>query len=215
MKIANVIFEEELVNHSRVDYVNYINESKTYDEVCKRLPTLYVGWNFMKSCNPENEVIQNADILKKKIVANELYWECSFQESKASHVKGIDNFIKQVPSFYFMPRYTYINLDPVFFLLKDVQDLMDVLPKKIDRVYHYKNEMLYVLVENKITGINLKMYDFFQFDTNEIITKVRDRIDSDFGFYHTDPDGETFQKYYKILPNFTHLRRYIITLLSK
>lgn len=172
MKIANIIHEKELVNHTKAEYVNYINKPTAYEDLDTTLPTLYVGWSFMKTSNPANKIIQNADILKKKIVSNELYWECSFEESKASHVKGVDNFVKLVPEFYFMPKYSYINLDPVFFNLKDIQDLMDVVAKEIDLIYQYKDEMIYLLVDNKITGLNIKMFEFFQFDVNDIIYKL-------------------------------------------
>jgi hypothetical protein len=211
MKIGNVIHEGELVNHTKMGYINYFNERKTHDEIDKSLPTLYVGWNFMKSCNPDNEVIQNADILKKKIVTDELYWEFDFRESKASHVKGVDKFVNLVPEFYFSPKYGYINLDPVFFQIKDIQDLMDVLPKEILKIYQYRDEMLYVLVDGKITGINLKMYEFFQFNINDMIHRLNERLITE-DTYFTDPDAETYQSYYKIFPNFERLKRYIVAL---
>lgn len=211
MKIANIIYEKELVNHTKVDYVNYINEPINYKDLNNSLPTLYVGWTFMKLCNPNNEIIKNADILKKKIITNELYWEFSFDESKASHVKGVNTFVTLAPQFYFSPKYSYTNLDPVFFQIKDVQDLMDVLPKKIDSYYNYKDEMLYILSENKIWGVNLKMYEYFQFSIVEIIQKIAERTQ----FSHIDSEGNIYLKYYKQFPNFTHLKRYLITILSK
>ena len=211
MKIANVIHEKELVNHTKAEYINYFNEPKAYDEVDKSLPTLYVGWSFMKACNPDNPLFQNADILKKKIVTNELYWEFSFRESKPSHVKGVDTFAGLAPQFYFTPKYTYINLDPVFFQLKDIQDVMDVLPKEIDCCYNFKNEMFYLLKDNKITGLDLRMYEFFKFNISELLTRIGQRTnDSTLDF-----DGTLYQKYYKIFPNFEQLKRYIVTILSK
>jgi len=211
MKIANVIHEKELVNHTKVEYINYFNEAKAYDDLDKSLPTLYVGWSFMKACNPDNPIIQNADILKKKIITNELYWEFSFRESKPSHVKGVDTFAGLVPQFYFSPKYIYTNLDPVFFQLKDVDDLMDVTPKKIDASYNYKNEMFYFLTDNKIWGIDLRMYQFFKFSLEEILQRMLVRT----AMPITDLEGETYQIYYKIFPNYEHLKRYIVTILSK
>lgn len=208
MKIANVIYEKELVNHSMVDYVNYIKEPLEYDKIDKTLPTLYVGWSFMKSCNPNNDIFKNADILKKKIITNELYWEFSFEESKASHVKGINTFVNLAPQFYFSPKYIYTNLDPVFFQIKDIQDLMDVLPKKIDNLYNYKDEMLYILSENKIWGVNLKMYEYFQFKIEDIVVNIKGRTKAAI----SDMDGSHYQSYYKLFPNFTHLKRYLVTL---
>ena len=211
MKIANIVYEDELVNHKKNDYVNYFNEPKKYNELDKSLPTLYVGWLFMKSCNPNNSIIKNANILKKKIITNELYWEFSFKENKASHVKGIDNFVSIVPEFYFKPKYTFTNLDPVFFQLKDIDDLMDVVPKNIDVSYNYKNEMLYILNANNIWAINIKMYEFFKFNPDEIIERIELRTETTY----SDMNGEYYQKQYKIFPNFPLLKRYIVTILSK
>jgi hypothetical protein len=216
MKLANIIYEKELVNHTQVDYINYINAPTAYDTIDKSLPTLYVGWSFMKACNPNNEIVQNANILHKKIIGNELYWECSFEESKTSHVKGIESFVKLVPQFYFQPKYTYINLDPVFFQIIDIQGLMDVLPKEIDVVYNFKNEMVYLLHEDEnthkknITGINLKMYDFFKFNITELLDKIVQRSKR----VMTDFEGIEYQKQYRIFPNFTYLKRYLIVILS-
>jgi hypothetical protein len=208
MKIANVIYEKELVNHTRVEYVNYINEPIEYDKLDKTLPTLYVGWSFMKASNPDNLIIKNADILKKKIITDELYWECSFEESKASHVRGVDTFVGLAPQFYFAPKYKYTNLDPVFFQIKDIQDLMDVLPKNIEQLYNFKNEMLYLLNDNKIWGINLKMYEYFRFNINELLAAISERSEKSIN----DLDGAIYQSYYKIFPNFTHLKRYLVTI---
>jgi hypothetical protein len=208
MKIGNIIYEKELVNHTEVSYINYFNKEQNYDSLDKSLPTLYVGWSFMKASNPFNELIQHADILKKKIISNELYWECSFEESKSSHVRGVENFINALPQFYFSPKYMFVNLDPVFFQIVDVQGILDYLPKEIDKLYNYKNEMLYVLVENKISAINLKMYDFFKISPEEIIGSLRQRTKSCL----FDSDGGTYQSYYKVLPNFTLLKRYLITI---
>ena len=212
MKIANIIYEDELVNHTEVEYVNYHKGPQEYEKLDKTLPTLYVGWSFMKGSNPNNEIILNADILKKKIVTNELYWECSFAENKSAHVKGVENFLNAVPQFYFAPKYTYINLDPVFFQIAYIEDLIAVLPKERDAVYNFKNEMLYVLKDNKIWGINLKMYEFFKFNIEEILEIFQNGKTAQ---YINDMDGQMYMNQYKILPNFTLLKRYLITILSK
>lgn len=209
MKLGNIVYEKELVNHTQVDYINYFNKEQHYDSLDKTLPILYVGWSFMKACNPFYEIIQNADILRKKIVGNELYWEFSFEESKPSHVKGVESFINLVPQYYFPPKYSYINLDPVFFQIVDVQGLLDVVPKEIDKVYNYKNEMLYVLKGKNISGVDLKMYSFFKFDIKEIQEEISVRS----AVFINDMDGQMHLNQYKILPNFTLLKRYLITLL--
>ena len=123
----------------------------------------------------------------------------------------LETFVNLVPQFYFIPKYTFINLDPVFFQIVDVQGILDVVPKEIDMLYNLKNEMLYILSKNNITAINLKMYSFFKFDTEEIIRSLRQRTIK----CCYDLEGTTYQSYYKILPNFNLLKRYLITMLSK
>lgn len=211
MKLANIIYEKELVNHKKYDYINYYNEPLSYDGIDKTMPTLYVGWEFLKKCNPDNEIIQNTDILRKKIITNQLYFEFSFEELKSSHVKGVDEFAAKAPFFYFRSKYKYINLDPIFFQLSHVEDVMDVLPKEIDASYQYKDEMLYLLKDDKITGLNLKMYEFFQFDLDVLLFRISERTTSTV----YDGNGDTYKKYYKNFPNFSNLKRYLVVMLSK
>ena len=211
MKIANIIYENELINHDKCNYINYYNEALSYDDVDRRLPTLYVGWNFMKRCNVNNSIIQNADILKKKIISNELYFEFSFDELKSSHVKGINEFTIKVPDIYFGSKYKYINLDPIFFQLNNIQNVMDVLPQEIDTYYQYKNEMMYLLKNDKITGLNLEIYRFFQFDIETLLYKISERTNTTI----YDSNGDEYQLFYRKFPNFNNLKRYLVVMLSE
>jgi hypothetical protein len=211
MKIANIVYEGELVNHKRVEYVNYYDKATKYGDLDTSLPTLYVGWSLMRTINKGDELFDKADILKHRMISDLLYWEFSFAESKPSHVKGIESFIKYVPLFYFSSNYTYTDLDPVFFQISNIQDLFDVLPKEIDRALYSTGEMLYLLKDNKITGLNMKLYKFFKFNGAEIVLHIQERC-SDF---HDDIKGDVLMKLTKIFPNFPQLKRYLITLLTK
>jgi hypothetical protein len=70
--------------------------------------------------------------------------------------------------------------------------------------------MIYLLSDNKITGIDLKMYHFYKFNTFEILARIQERTKK----YQNDLDGNTYLSYYKILPDFSHLKRYLIVILS-
>jgi len=71
--------------------------------------------------------------------------------------------------------------------------------------------MMYVLKENKIWGINLKIYDFFKFNVTEIIEQINYRT------AHTlnDIDGQMYLNQYKIFPNFQLLKRYMVVMMTK
>lgn len=209
MKIANIIHDGELVNHKKLEIVNYYDKPSKYDDLDKSLPTLYVGWKSMRETNKGHEIFDNANILKHRMITNLLYWEFSFEENKSSHVKGVESFVNYIPNFYFSSKYSYTDLDPVFFQLSNIRDLFDVLPKEIDAVLLSTGEMLYILKDNKITGLNLEMYKFFNFDTEEIINNLQQRCHH----HYDDTGGVKLVEYSKLFPNFPHLKRYLIVLL--
>ena len=165
-------------------------------------------------CNPDDDIIQNANILDKRIITNQLYWECDFSEDKSSHVNGVESFVTDAPELYFSPKYSYINLDPIFFQIKDIDDLLDIIPKSLTSVYTYKNEILYILAADpqfgeKIWGINLDTYQYFQFNIDEIIARINERSVK----VINDGDGELYINYSKKIPDFSKLKRYLVTIL--
>jgi len=212
MKIGNIIFENELVNHTQVDYINYIKEPLSYTKNDNRFPTLYVGWLFMKKCNQNNSLFNDIDILNNEINPNKLYWEYSFDENKSSHVKGVENFVNLVPQYYYS-NYEYEVLDPVFYQIKTIDDFVKNLPLKIDGMYNYNNEMIYLLVDDKIFGIDLKMYEFLKIKPDDITSILLNKVETTNTYL--DYDISIYQKFYKIFPNFSQLKRYIISMLIK
>jgi len=213
MKLGNVIYQNDLVDHQKVEYINYVQRPITFQELNTNIPTLYVGWFSMKEINTSDMLIQNQPILDKKIISNILYWEFSFKENKAQHVEGVNYFVKNVPYYFFNVRYSYINLDPIMFRIGSIRELMDVLPKSFDAIYNFNGDMLYILKDNKITGIDLNMYEHFEFDIDELLQTIHKKVPIQ--HIYNDFDGEIYQKHYKIFPNFDELKRYLIVLLSK
>jgi hypothetical protein len=211
MKIGNIVFESEPVNHVRVEYINYYDLSTNLNTINKNLPTLYVGWSYLKKCNLGDEITGLTSILNKIIIPNKLYWEFSFSENKPEHAKGVNSFAELVPKYYFLNNYEYKSLDPIFKNINSLIEIEVMLPIKIDSMYNYKNEMLYLLNDNRIIGIDLKMFDFFKFNINEIINLVTERTIRQYD----DIDGELYQKQYKIFSNFIFLKRYMVSILSK
>jgi hypothetical protein len=213
MKIANIVHEGDLVTHEKVDFINYYRGS-VQDVVIDNpeLPTLYVGWNNLKGFAKDNDKLKDINILKHQIDTNKLYWEFSFDENKQSHVKGVADFVYYCPNFYFMDRYGYINLDPVFFNIKDNRDLLDVLPKKMDAFFALKDRMIYILSDDKIYGLDMEMYRFFKFNIDGIMKFLSEKTR---GQQTIDLSGEYYESQYKRFPDFTQLKRYLVVLITK
>jgi len=210
VKIANVIYETELVNHTMVDYINYYKGNTKYSEIDNTLPTLYVGWKFMKASNQDSELLCCAEILTKEIIKSKLYWEFSFSEEKSSHIKGVSAFILDAPKLYFTSNFEYSPIDPVFAEINNIEEFKSKLPLNIEKLYVFMHESAYFMLNGTISGIDLRTYEFFGFNIEEMINVLKGRsvvIIDDF-------DGETYQKYYKIFPNFRYIRRYLVGIQS-
>ena len=210
MILGNIVYEKELVNHEELDYINYYDSTKDLSGIDWDLPTLIVGWSYMIKTFEDNELIQKANILHHRIESNNLYWEFSFEENKSSHVTGVNSFVTNIFDFYFS-RYKYINLDPIFFQINDIDELFNILPKELDSFYQYKRDMIYIIKDDQIWGLNLDIYTFFKFDLSEIQDRLEEKITKP---SHIDEDGYLYMKYNKKYQNFDRLKRYIIVILN-
>jgi len=213
MKLGNVIYGDELVKHIAASYINYIDDVADYNAVNKELPTLFVGWRFMKENNQHIKQIKKADILDKTIKEKRLYWEFSFDENKSEHVNGVQDFVDAVPSLYYDSMFDYICIDPVFDKIKTFNDLTSKLPDVIDTCYVFKDQAIYIKQGNVIYGIDLNMFGFFGFDTTKIVDIITNK--TFLSKTHLDSDGEMHKKMLRTFPNFHHLKRYMCDILEK
>jgi len=211
MKLGNIIYEKELVNHEPLDYINYYDSTKDLSEIDWKLPTLIVGWTYMMEKFKNNKIIQSANILNHRIESNNLYWEFSFEESKQSHITGVESFINNIFDFYFSD-YKYINLDPIFFQINDIDELFNILPKELDSFYFYKRDIIYIIKGKQIWGLNTDIYTFFNFNIDNIIERLKEKI---YLPYYIDEDGYLYIEYYKKYSNFDKLKRYLIVILNQ
>ena len=205
MKYCNIVFEKELVNHKQSEFVNYYNYSIDYKDIKNDLPTLYVGWLFLKKCG-----LLNVDILKSSIIENKLFWTPSFEENKASHVNGVASFVSLAPTIYFTTKYQYIDVDPVMCQLYSNEEILNYIGNSFDKFYQYKTDIIYLLKDNKIFGLNLKMFEFFNFDTTQLLTSIYSKT-------HTkllDNSGDIYVEHFKKLPYFKYLKRFIVCMLE-
>lgn len=208
MKIGNIIHNCELVNHKKVEYLNYYEgDYSNNKDINFDIPTLFVGWSFFKNNSGNTEI----NILNKEVIANKLYWEFSFDEDKKNHVTGIENFTLQAPKKYFTLQYNFQNIDPVFNNIRSFDDLKNILPSILIKTYELKNKTLYLLDnENNIYGIDINVFNFFEFKIDDMKNFLKNKSKN----YIEDPDGIYQKEYSKIFPDFSYLNRYLVVLVT-
>jgi hypothetical protein len=206
LKLANIIYCSDLVNHTKQEYINYYQNIDNISIINFNLPTLIVGWQCLKSINKDQNLYNNISILDKLIIKNKLYWEFSFEENKSNHIDGVESFMFNVPYYYFDSNVEYILIDPIFNQIKDFDTLVTYIPKNIDKIYNFKNEMMFILSNNKIYGIDLKMFEFFKFDIVKLLEIIKDKS----LFVIDDIDGKKYEYYYQYFYFYVNLIRYIV-----
>jgi len=197
MILANLFYDEDLVNHKEVSYIKYLKFNKSkFPDFDSSLPSLIVGWNLAKKIVKRYEL----DILEKTLKENLFYWEFAFSENRKEHINGIVEFISNILDYYHAD-FKYEILDPTFLNIKSFNDLMShIATSKDSIIYQYKSEMVYYYADNVIYGIHLPYYQFLGIDLIDLKPTILD-------------SGEHYEKYQKIFPDQPHLLRYIGSLL--
>jgi hypothetical protein len=213
-KIANIIFEIELTNHVKLDWINYVEDSENAGNKCDlNLPTLFIGWKFYKSTFP----MLKPNILNKNIysIYPRVCWEFSMEEKITDHFSGVEKFIKIAPK-EFIKQYTYCSIDPIINGIENESDLIRSIEKLINPkksiLYQYKDEIMYVFDRDKniIVGIYLTAFYYFGFN----IEAIQNAVYKEISYNIVDSQGLTYQSYYRIFPEFDQLKRSMVIFLT-
>ena len=216
MKIANIIYRGELVNHKRVDYVNYIETQMCIDQIKIDVPTLYVGWKYFKEINKYNKTASRVDILNKEVIPRKLYWEFSFDEKKSDHINGVEDFVLSAPQLYFSNKYKYNHINPIFKEIKNVNDFKKIgISESFDVFYNYKNKFIYLLDisinENVICGVDLELFKFLDINYDAVI----DFLKSNSSKIVEDFDGKKSEEYLSYFGSGDVLKKYLPVICNK
>jgi len=148
-----------------------INEDnfKLFDEielVDNSLPTLIVGWNKTKEIFGDK-----ISILNKKISDN-LYWTFLPTERRVDYDDDIIIF-KKVCYDNFGSELSYVYIDPIHDKPQKIKKILKKIYSLSESISYFTDKnMLYILGENIIFGVNLEITEFIGIKTDRILTRV-------------------------------------------
>ena len=158
MVIANIVSPTKL--NVSCDF----NVVKSLDEIIQGLPTLIVGWDFIKANYPDY------NITNRKLSHN-LYWTFKKTEKRELHEEDIYNFVEK--SYKLLTNnLEYIFIDPIHFKKKSLIKLIKKLNSS-DIVSYKHDDMIYIYTENYIFGIDLTLIDFIGLNPNKLVEKIK------------------------------------------
>lgn len=159
MYVANIVTKTNL----NID--KYFNIVQSIDEIIDDLPTLVIGWDIVKTINP------NADFIDKKL-SNNIYWTFKKTERRDIFEEDLYYFIKHSYNLL-IKNIEYIFIDLILFSDSELKTTFKKI-KKSPKVIGYKyNNMLYLYTDKTIYGFDLKLLKYLDLDSDKTIEKIK------------------------------------------
>ena len=161
MKIANI------VSTTKIDITNDINVVKSLDEITQGLPTLIIGWDYIKKNYP------SYDIIERKLDKN-LYWTFKKTEKRDLHEEDLYNFLQKTYK-DLIKDIDYVFIDPIIMKRKVIKKIIKKIHKTSNIISYQHDNMIYIYGDNIIFGVDLTLTDFIGLDRNKLLTKIKNK----------------------------------------
>lgn len=158
------MFIANIVSNADVNVSCDFNVVKSLDEIIQGLPTLIIGWDYVKKNYP------NYNIINRKLSDN-LYWTFKKTEKRDLHEEDIYNFVTNSYK-SLISNVEYIFIDPILLKRKSIVKFIKKIYKSDIISYHHDN-MIYIYSENYIFGIDLNLIDFIGVNTGKLLEKIK------------------------------------------
>lgn len=161
MLIANI------VSATNVNVSCDFNVVKSLDQTVQGLPTLIVGWEYVKKNYPDYNIIN------RKLDEN-LFWTFKKTEKRELHEEDIYNFVE---SSYknLIKDVTYTFIDPILFTRKSIVKFLKFL-NKTKKVISYKHDnMVYISCKKYIFGVDITFTEFIGINTEKLLSKIKNK----------------------------------------
>lgn len=159
MHIANIVTNSNII----VD--KYFNISNSLDNIIQDLPTLIIGWDIVKTINPD------VDFIDKKLSDN-IFWTFKKSERRDIYQEDLYNFITYCYK-NLIKDINYSFIDLITLTDSEIKESFNNIKKcKKSATYQY-NDMIYVYCDNTIYGIDLKLVKYLDYDVKKTIEKIK------------------------------------------
>ncbi len=189
MKIGNI------VSTTKIDVSVDFNVVESLGDIIQGLPTLIVGWDFVKKNYPDYNIIDRK-------LGDNLYWTFKKTEKRELHEEDIYNF-KQETYGHLIKDIEYVFIDPIQQKGQTIKKIIKKI-KSFDRLIAYTHDsMVYLYAENIVFGIDLSLLEFIGILPSKITQMVST-------FAHVSLTKENiFIEYRKRIENLDNQVKYI------
>lgn len=159
MIVANI------VTNTNINVDKHFNVVNTLDEIIQGIPTLIIGWDIVKTINPE------ADFIDKKLSDN-IFWTFKKTERRDIFEEDLYYFINHCYKLL-VKNIEYIFIDLILLNELELKNIFNKLKKTKQLIGYNYNNMIYLYTDNIIYGFDLKLVKYLALDTEKIIKKIK------------------------------------------
>jgi hypothetical protein len=189
-----------ILTNTKIDIDSKFKLINDLDEIVLDLPTLVVGWDIVKTINP------NVDFIDKKLSDN-IYWTFKKTERRDLFNMDLYNFTELCYK-KLIDSIEYVYVDFILDSRETIKSIFNEIRKSKDSKAFTINNMVYINVGNKIYGIDINILKYLDLDYQAILDKIK--------LYSTSflVDNDILIKYKDILDNINNEVKYIPYLYS-
>ena len=159
------MFVGNIVTHSNINIDKYFKVVNSLDDIIVGLPTLIVGWDIVKSIDP------NTDFIEKKLSEN-IFWTFKKTERRDIFEDDLYNFTEHCYSLL-IKDIDYKFIDLIQLNLNELKDTFRLIKKSENVIGYLYDKMLYIFVGKTIYGLDLTLLKYMDYNTEDVLCKIK------------------------------------------
>lgn len=159
------MFVGNIVTHSKINIDKYFNVVDSMDNIIHGLPTLIVGWDIVKTIEPD------ADFIVRKL-SHDIFWTFKKTERRDMFENDLYDFIHYSYNLL-INNVEYKFIDLIQLNETELKNTFKTIKNNSDVIGYIHENMLYIYSENIVYGLDLKLVSYLDLNLNEILNKIK------------------------------------------
>lgn len=159
------MFVGNIVTQSKVNIDKYFNVVETMDAIIHGLPTLIVGWDIVKTIEPE------ADFITRKLSDN-IFWTFKKTERRDIFENDLYDFIHHSYNLL-IKDLDYKFIDLIQLSEQELKTTFKEIKKSTKVIGYIHENMLYIYTDNIVYGLDLKLVAYLEYNLADILNKIK------------------------------------------
>lgn len=159
------MFVGNIVTHSKINIDKYFNVVDSMDNIIHGLPTLIVGWDIVKTIEPD------ADFIVRKL-SHDIFWTFKKTERRDIFENDLYDFIHYSYNLL-INNVEYKFIDLIQLNETELKNTFKTIKNNYNVIGYIHENMLYIYSENIVYGLDLKLVSYLDLNLNKILNKIK------------------------------------------